>query len=158
MFGVHVVLCTLNARMHGTPPVFSFRMLDPSPIVFQSVLNTNITHPTKNAYVAFNNVILNEGKGYSSSTGKFTVPSDGIYVIQWSCKTDPGQKFRTGLVINGVWKVGNYLSSLSIHDGNAASQTYVGLLMKGDEVGIRTYGEETFLSGDMWSAFSGFKL
>ena len=62
-----------------------------------------------------------------------------------------------GLVVNGDWKVGNYLIG-DESEANAASQTYIAELNEGEEVGIQTYEDETYMGGEKISAFAGFKL
>ena len=87
----------------------------------------------------------------------FTAPSTGLYGFLWNCKTSRKKRFITGLVVNGDWKVGNYLVGDYL-EANAASQTYIVQLNEGDEVGIQTYEDETYMGGEKISAFAGFKL
>ncbi len=50
------------------------------------------------------NIILNVGSGYSSSTGRFTAPVSGVYVITANIMANSGTgRFQTVITKNGVW-------------------------------------------------------
>ena len=46
--------------------------------------NLRITSLTKHKVIVFNVVDLNPGNGYNKDTGKFTFPSDGLYLFHVS--------------------------------------------------------------------------
>ncbi|KAJ8313059.1 hypothetical protein KUTeg_010432 [Tegillarca granosa] len=58
-----------------------------------------------NVKVTFENVTLNVGDGYNSSTGIFTAPADGIYVFSWSIATKQFIATGSGLYVNGIYEI-----------------------------------------------------
>ncbi|KAK3100493.1 hypothetical protein FSP39_020923 [Pinctada imbricata] len=129
-------------------------------VAFQAKLVRTIgSTMTAHTVVVFDNVAINVGNGYSTRTGKFTVPEEGIYVFHWTCMTHTNNVFRTELVVDGNIKVGNHAAAnfpTDAHD--TGSQMYTGRLTKNNQVWIRTFHTETYLRGHGWSAFSGYKL
>nr|QNL15624.1 C1q domain-containing protein [Pinctada imbricata] len=138
----------------------TIRLLKGADVAFQAKLVRTIgSTMTAHKVVVFDNVEINVGNGYSTRTGKFTVPEDGIYVFHWTCMTHTNNVFRTELVVDGNIKVGNHAAAnfpTDAHD--TGSQMYTGRLTKNNQVWIRTFHTETYLRGDGWSAFSGYKL
>lgn len=107
----------------------------------------------------FDNVSLNEGKAYDSTTGIFTAPCDGIYSFSWTTLSKGGKYFITEIVRNGQVIAYNYTDGRG-RTGFVMSSSHANIKMKKDEkVWIRTYESYgQFVHGKNWSNFSGFKM
>ncbi|KAJ8312028.1 hypothetical protein KUTeg_009401 [Tegillarca granosa] len=126
--------------------------------------SASLSHPiknnkVKNYKVVFDKIITNEGHGYDSKTGIFTVPFDGLYVFHWTVLTYPGTLFNTELVVNGVPKWMNCADASGGKTHSSGSNMVTLSLNQKDQVWIRKWktGGNT-MHGYNWSGFSGFKL
>ena len=112
--------------------------------------------------LVFNDVITNEGGGYSGSTGIFTCPSSGVYVFIWTIRTEHGKYCGANLSINGnvqsKIRARVYLGGVSADNVySMATMSGTFRLTKGDQVWIRSQDCNYFaLAPD--NAFSGWKV
>ena len=129
-------------------------------VVFQAVKKNNITDfMHANDPVIFDEEDLDTRNTYNVTSGRFRAPWAGVYVFHWTCKTESGQMFRTGLYVNnGTGKVYNFASSVRIPNDDTGTQTYITRLNASDEVWIAAYELEPYLAGERWSTFSGYEL
>ena len=107
--------------------------------------------------LVFPHVITNKGQGYSSSSGKFTVPRDGTYVFTVTAVSFGSNYLRLDIVHDGDSKVRTYSS------GNAYSQTVTNLVVleldRGDAVWVRRASGRGYYSESVpFTTFSGFIL
>ena len=107
--------------------------------------------------VTFTGTITNQGGHYSTSTGKFTVPIDGIYHASCGFLTRKGS--ATNASHNAfIYKNGS-ASGIKTRDINSANEqhiTAVGLLdcSKGDELQVYVANG----GGDFWSDYNYFSV
>ena len=66
---------------------------------FFATLSTNIIFETAYQTVPFDNVKINEGEHYNSTTGIYTAPVAGMYQFYWYIRASP--KANSWLGING---------------------------------------------------------
>ena len=50
-------------------------------MAFSACLDHTLTNIQKNQKIVFNQLILNEGDGYDETTGVFTCPKTGLYLV-----------------------------------------------------------------------------
>lgn len=111
--------------------------------------------------VVFDKVSLNEGNAYSTATGKFTAPLDGIYSFTWTTLTKSPNFFLTEIVRNGKSIAYNHNDARGIGStGYPMSSSHANIKMKnGDKVWIRVHRNPgQYIEGGGWCNFSGIKL
>nr|XP_011425247.2 complement C1q tumor necrosis factor-related protein 3 [Crassostrea gigas] len=134
-------------------------------IAFQSSLKGNLENMKTYETVIFNQVSLNEGNTYNTTSGKFTAPVDGVYFFSWTTLSDAGKYFITEIVLNNIPIAYNRTDGRGRpnNSGFVMSSSNANIKMKkGDKVWIRThYNYGQFARGGdrgEWCNFSGFKL
>ncbi|XP_053398421.1 complement C1q tumor necrosis factor-related protein 3-like [Mercenaria mercenaria] len=92
--------------------------------------------------VVFDTALTNEGGFYSTSTGKFTVPLDGLYIFSFMIETKHAVDTAVRLVVDGV----NMLDAVvePRHTGQNLQGGNVGIfkLHKGATVWVENYNRE----------------
>lgn len=96
--------------------------------------------------VIFNFVLYQVGGGYDLSTGIFTAPRAGLYIIHSTVASDRSKSFWSRIVINGSEKAGMMAySDANINIYQSASNLIVQQLQVGDRVWIQLhYGERLY--------------
>lgn len=105
-------------------------------------MKDNLENMKTRETVIFNQVSLNEGNAYDTTSGKFTAPIDGVYIFSWGILTDNGKYFVTEIVRNSIPVAYNYTDGRCRQRGAGNIMTSSNALIKmkkGDEVWIRTY-------------------
>ena len=106
----------------------------------------------------FDNVVINNGNGYDSSSGVFRAPSNGIYSFQFSGQQSDstgGVEFALHVQKNGA--------GLFYIEGTASNSAHYGYhnnvnyqwevdMQEGDEINLRLVGDDTLY------ATSGYRL
>ena len=125
-------------------------------IAFDVRLKSDVKDLANKGRVVFATVDLNEGKGYNSSTGIFTVPAIGVYVFDWTIRAKEGRYAHTSLVVNGKLKSWNHCYN-GWRSFLSCSKMTVVKLKQGDKVWIGVfYGPADMYS--TYTSFSGYKL
>lgn len=60
-------------------------------------MKDNLENMKTRETVIFNQVSLNEGNAYDTTSGKFTAPIDGVFFFSWGILTDNGKYFVSKL-------------------------------------------------------------
>ncbi|XP_063435831.1 uncharacterized protein LOC134716754 [Mytilus trossulus] len=89
----------------------------------------------KGSVVIYDDVITNNGNGYSPSTGIFTASDEGLYSFSWTTTTQVNKHFFTYLAVNGNMIARNHAQSVTIN--SSASQTVVVHLKTHDKVKVK---------------------
>ncbi|KAJ8312036.1 hypothetical protein KUTeg_009409 [Tegillarca granosa] len=128
------------------------------PVAFSTTLSNKIDVFIVNYKIIFDNVIINIGDGYNSSTGVFKVPYQGLYVFHFTIRSE--FYFVGDLVVNGVIKRHNYADSRgrSSFRYNSASSMVILYLNENDKVWIQTSVPGKNLYRYNYPGFSGFKI
>ena len=126
-------------------------------MAFDVRLKNNINNLATNGRVVFGTVDLNKGKGYNPSTGIFTAPTEGIYVFDWTTKTQKGNYANTSLVVNGKFKSWNHCDDSASKTYLACSKMTVVKLKQGDKVWIGVFNGSAYIY-QKYTSFSGYKL
>lgn len=130
-------------------------------VAFQSTLTKTLLNMKLHEAVVFDKVSLNEGNAYSTTTGKFTAPLDGIYSFTWTTLTTAPNFFLTEIVRDGQPIAYNHNDARGIGNGGyPMSSSHANIKMKkGDKVWIRVNRKPgQYIQGADWCNFSGFKL
>ncbi|KAK3601563.1 hypothetical protein CHS0354_027799 [Potamilus streckersoni] len=103
--------------------------------------------------VIFDNVMVNEGNFYDSSTGRFRAPYRGLYSFSVTALKQSATDVHL-LVMKDNDEIGRLFSGTSSYD--SGSVTVVTVMDKGQTVYIKTQPNytETVL-GDYWATFTG---
>lgn len=96
--------------------------------------------------VIYNLVLYQVGGGYDISTGIFTAPRAGLYIIHSTVASDRRESFWSRIVINGSVKAGMMAyNDANINIYQSASNLIVQQLQVGDRVWIQLhYGERLY--------------
>ena len=65
--------------------------------------------------MVFDQLVTNNGSAYDASSGIFTTPTDGVYVIAWTVLTKSGHFFDTELVVD--WNVNCTMPQIQVGGG-----------------------------------------
>lgn len=124
--------------------IFSFTGLH---VAFTAGFIGSRTHTFANGQpVKFNSVLYQVGGGYDISTGIFTTPRAGVYIIFSTNVANRSESFWSRIVINGSEKAG----VMAYNDANvniyqSASNLIVQQLQVGDRVWIKLrYGQTLY--------------
>ncbi|XP_052101360.1 complement C1q subcomponent subunit C-like [Mytilus californianus] len=117
---------------------------------FTVTLSKDLT-PQVNQIIKFDSVKTNIGGHYSPSTGIFTAPRNGLYMISATTRANGSNYLHCEMQVNGEMKEKLFGTSASTGTANAVLQ-----LKKGDNVFIKKdhRGRENMMGKD-WSMFSG---
>ncbi|XP_029025612.2 cerebellin-1-like [Betta splendens] len=111
--------------------------------------NTNVT-------LTYNNVIMNIGDGYNSSTGIFVAPVAGVYYFTFSYHAGGHEKTILDMYKNStlIVRSSDHKSNVvTAHNGGNASFLQ---LVKGDQVYVRMLAQSHIWAAELHTTFSGF--
>ena len=132
------------------------------PVAFSTAL-TQTTTLSVQAAVKYDKIMTNVGKGYDSSSGKFTAPINGLYFISVTAFDFYHSSLTVEIVQNGNSLVDLFVDG-SGHQNSAMTQTLVLLLKKNDQIWVRNKTNGGQLSGSsgqptgVFNTFSGYCL
>ncbi|VDI51553.1 Hypothetical predicted protein [Mytilus galloprovincialis] len=134
------------------------------PVAFYAYLSANIDLSSVpiHSIIKYDVVDLNLGNGYDASSGQFTAPSDGLYVIHITTGARDSSHAVVELISNGVIKDITWADSFNHIDRTVATTVTPLDLRKGDKVNARigSYKGGAVLESTNFirCSFSGFKL
>ena len=133
-------------------------------IAFFAYMSNNILIKTLSKHKAFvyDRIETNVGNAYSSATGKFTAPGEGLYFFQTATTVFNRSYCTIEIVKNGAIKDIGIADAGSIDDRALSSTMTILRLKKGDVVHVRAgiaYGGN-YVESDQYArmTFSGFKF
>jgi hypothetical protein len=107
--------------------------------------------------VVFSTVTINQGNGYSNSTGRFTAPVDGNYMFDWTfLSTSSSNSVDTRIKINNSTIFGAAFTGDNVtgyKSGGGAAACY---LTAGQYVSISAFNTAYFHPDGAHQVFSGF--
>lgn len=126
-------------------------------IAFHAILSTRLTNTPKNTIIKFGDVLVNEGKGYNRTTGKFTAPLDGVYSFSWSYCTDKGSNAYVGGYVDNklITKITSYGQASSWK--NTSGHLVINL-KKGNQFWVQTFSYTVQLINEDYTFLSGYRL
>ncbi|KAK3577806.1 hypothetical protein CHS0354_024850 [Potamilus streckersoni] len=124
-------------------------------IAFSSYLDHNVANLAPNESLKYNQVLLNEGNYYNTTTGVFSVPITGIYIFAWTVAArDDGNlqvpDIYTKLVVNGQHKTTAMAESTQVRDDEMGTNIAILRVEKGDAVWISHHDQG--LTKDIYSS------
>ncbi|XP_069103234.1 uncharacterized protein [Argopecten irradians] len=113
--------------------------------------------------IVYDLVKVNNGNGYNSGDGIFTVPESGTYVFSWKSICEKQQYFQTVIVVNGAIMGSSFTDASHNEIYDQSTAVVVLLLSEADHIFIRMgahWGHGSLLSRtDIGKpTFSGWKL
>lgn len=125
-------------------------------VAFLAVLDASISIGS-NQIIVFERVITNIGQAYSSQTGVFTAPVDGIFLFTTTLLTENNKEIWCYVMLNGkdVARI-NERGTDGRH--GSGSQTVILQLNEGDEVDVRNSKYLFALQGGAYGSFAGFLI
>lgn len=124
-------------------------------VAFTAGISGCCTHTFAGGPVKFNSVLYQVGGGYDTSTGIFTTPRAGLYIIFSTIVADRYVSFWSRIVINGREKAGvmayNY-ARVDVYQ--SASNLIVQQLQVGDRVWIKPHYGQSLYSDISETTFS----
>jgi hypothetical protein len=110
-----------------------------------------------NEIIKFDSVRTNVGGYYSSSTGVFTVPRPGLYMLSATVRSTDGKYLHCALLVNDVM----YERAFGINYSTGSLNTVL-QLRKGDRVYIKKDSQSSksseYMLGGHYSMFSGYLI
>uniref|UniRef100_A0A4W5KGZ8 C1q domain-containing protein n=1 Tax=Hucho hucho TaxID=62062 RepID=A0A4W5KGZ8_9TELE len=128
-------------------------------VAFTAKLNICDSYPTHSSILKFANVLVNEGDGYSTHTGKFNCPLAGLYHFTLHMSTYG--RAQCSILKNGQRVVSAYHTSLPDKCCQVVSIGSVIELTEGDQVWVNLWGptrHDIFATEDNDTVFVGFLL
>ncbi|XP_048730690.2 uncharacterized protein LOC125647898 isoform X2 [Ostrea edulis] len=145
------IVSTLN-QINKTRPT---GLQTPTLVVFVAKLSRDLAVSTRNIII-FNDIQLNEGRGFDPRTGVFTATTSGIYTISASIEST-NRAVRAAIYRNS--QPFAHISGRFIdRDGAMASATSYIFLDDGDRVWVQWMGDNNGLIGHVRSQFTGHLL
>ena len=126
-----------------------------SPVAF-FVRSSSGTTSNGNVITTWSTPVVNEGNGFSTSTGRFTAPVAGIYVLSFTILAD-NDTTETNIFLrrNG----GNYLKARDSTQNSrhqSISGTAVMSLSVNDYADLKVVGNDLAGHTDEWQHFTGY--
>ncbi|KAK7922852.1 hypothetical protein WMY93_009754 [Mugilogobius chulae] len=116
--------------------------------------------PRDHRPIPFRRILLNEGKHYNASTGKFVCVIPGVYYFSYDITIAGDRHLAIGLVHNGLYKTRTYDTNSGNHD--VASGSAILRLKSSDQVWLQIYSSEHngLFFDPFWtdSIFTGFLI
>ena len=127
-------------------------------IAFHANLRNTIKNIPVNTALKFDDVKLNEGKGYDPKTGIFTAPTDGVYSFAWSFLSINGGTVYVTAVVNNVGQVHTCVHKQQTYHISISGHL-LSKLKKGNKVWLKTFWlAATHIHGGGYTFFSGNQI
>jgi hypothetical protein len=137
----------------------SGRILTPNIVAFQANRTAGAVS-SGNIYVC-NNTTLNKGNAYSTSTGKFTCPVDGVYSFHAAVLTGNNQTSNDISLIKNSYSTANRQLRCRVDNGGdtsahaSATFNYIGEFTAGDTLYLYADSVDWFGTDFSWGQFGG---
>lgn len=124
-------------------------------VAFSAVANVGIITYNAGEKVMFEDILYAVGGGYDKTTGVFTVPKNGLYIIFCNILNSLNGDFWATIIINGLKKAGVMVySGSSAHDFHSGSNLIVQQLQVNDRVWIQTMNRGSLFSANKDTIFT----
>ncbi|XP_069102694.1 heavy metal-binding protein HIP-like [Argopecten irradians] len=121
-------------------------------VAFSATLSQTFDSSGHNKPIPFDSVKINAGNGYSPSTGVFTAPNDGVYMLYTSLSVNGDDALHAELLKNGVTQC----QCTSTHYGTGSCMVIIPL-STGDTVLVKdVFG--VHVRGSHLSTFNGLMI
>ncbi|XP_053376348.1 complement C1q tumor necrosis factor-related protein 2-like [Mercenaria mercenaria] len=123
----------------------------PEIVSFTAYLSQRIDHMGVGHHVVFDKILTNDGAGYNSNTGIFTVPDTGLYLFTYSVN-DHFDRSMLQLVVDGSNLVDIIVDPDSSTEEAMSGNTAIIHVSQGQSVWIQEYHIH---DGSIWSDNTG---
>ena len=108
--------------------------------------------------IIFDELVTNLGGGFHMSSGLFTAPINGVYMISTTVLTNVDVETRTSIVVNGRRIVSTFgHATQGRHD--QGTQVAVLQLNQGDDVSVQNIDiVDASIWGERYTSFSGYLI
>ena len=117
----------------------------------------NLAVTAANIDLKFTSVTINKGNCYSSDTGKFTAPVDGVYVFNFQVFHGVSVQYAVAYKNGTALPESNYSSYENTADARSTPCNLIIELVKGDVISIRNVTGSNLGSGPR-NTFNGYLL
>nr|CBX41736.1 putative C1q domain containing protein MgC1q87 [Mytilus galloprovincialis] len=151
-----VVIALVNADVCEVSKTTSCRCETQGTIIDEFVAFTAIAtngNALTNDPIKYDNIVTNAGKAYSSTSGIFRAPANGVYSISFSLMGHNTNTIWARLYHNGKEIVRLYTKGETRHE--VTSQTVYLKLVKGDEVWVQGTSGKKLWAVEPYNQFSG---
>ena len=123
-------------------------------VAFSSYLTQTLTHLGAGQLIKMDRTLINDGNGYNTNTGIFTVPTSGVYLLTYSIEDNHStHHLEVKLVVDNQ----NLGTLLAQNFGIRTSQTIITRLTAGQSVWLETtYYHDTSISSQSSNKFATF--
>ena len=132
-------------------------LMDPL-IAFNVYSNSTIIAPAFPQPFPFNNVIVNEGGGWDSTTHSFTAPETGAYVLSFTTACTANVLTKFYLFINNTLMFNAEVSDTAHTGVDMATRCLAVNLDKGQSIWITGNGTQSYGNQYQMSSFKGFYI
>jgi len=129
----------------------------PGGIAFSVRLTQDLLATVPNQVIKMQQIKLNEGSAYNSSTGIFTCPEPGLYFFSWTLESMNSQRAHICLCVNGN-EVQSTLADLNPQHFQSSSGTELVRLEEGDLVYLKSCNSYDSYVDDIETYFVGFRI
>ncbi|CAC5400649.1 unnamed protein product [Mytilus coruscus] len=137
-------------------------LVNKSRVAFFSLLGSDLRGVKVNTIIIYDTVELNIGSVYNRVTGKFTAPSEGLYLFHVSTGANDNTQASVQLVLNGNVKNIRWADSASHSDRTFVTTVTPLILRKNDIVytKIGVAGSAQYIESDIYmrTSFSGEEI
>ncbi|XP_052765439.1 heavy metal-binding protein HIP-like [Mya arenaria] len=128
------------------------------PFIFFNSKNVADTTIKAGHTIVFTETLVNDGNAYDNTTGIFTAPEDGIYLVSLHMCVKNKQNLYYGLVIDGKESLRGEMYEYRAVTCNSVQQLLT--IKAGNRVWIQVYVKDVVLlqSANHWNMFSAFLL
>ncbi|XP_053389870.1 caprin-2-like [Mercenaria mercenaria] len=129
-------------------------------IAFSSYLSSHAYHLQPEQTIPFDEILINQGQGFDTSTSKFTCPVSGVYVFQSSVMAQRYDYVQTEIVKNGYVVVRMYAATdKSTTRFDQGFNSGITECYKGEKVWVRIVEHwGTQVRSSRFTTFSGYLL
>ena len=133
------------------------------PVAFSYKLKPLTTSFPNNAAIVFPTRITDLGAGYDNTTGIFTAPQPGVYMISCSLLADHNSNsnpmLHASIMVDGVLMANVFAYSESGTHRDQGANTILVSLKTGSRVWVKTKDSaQLTVGGEHYSTFSGYLL
>lgn len=127
------------------------------PVAFFSRISQHHYNLPPGTIIKFDDAKLNIGEGFSSSSGKFQAPEQGLYFFTWNYLIRTGTNAYIGAYVSGKQEV-DTCTYASFNSHILASGSLVVKLKTGDEVWLQVFYKQADFLHSTYTFFTGHKI
>ncbi|XP_077979670.1 complement C1q-like protein 2 [Glandiceps talaboti] len=126
-------------------------------VAFSVALTTAMPHGSSARVIMFSKVYSNLGGGYDQSTGKFTCPVSGVYMLSMSLLRDTASNLFACMMKNDEKLPCVYVAHTADRSYGAGSNSVIVDAQEGDEIWVKLQGNYAVHSNvNEYTTFTGY--